>query len=175
MSVRLEPRFGHSRVQQALVLPRPHNHWHKPVQGHCPRPYGFTTCVVGSLTKYQASYVKLFIYVPIVFPWSQLSCKRPCHAGSNPLITHQSSSTTRARNTRLYTDKHGNRQISKTPGRTLLYRQRQNLGSRGPPAVGSCRNWSPPSCLTLCEDAGKDHSVSPSLHTQTSLGRSCDP
>jgi hypothetical protein len=59
--------------------------------------YGFTTCVVGSLTKYQASYAKLFIYVPIVLPWSQFSCKRPCHAGSNPLITHQSSSTAAGR------------------------------------------------------------------------------
>ena len=65
-------------------------HCHNLSQSGC--SYGFTTCVVGSLTKYQASYAKLFICVPIVLPWSQFSCKRPCHAGSNPLITHRRSS-----------------------------------------------------------------------------------
>lgn len=52
--------------------------------------YDFTTCIDGSLTKHQASYAKLLYLVPKVLPWCQLPCKRPCHAGSTPVISHRS-------------------------------------------------------------------------------------
>jgi hypothetical protein len=72
-----------SMFQLLSLCPKESKKVHLPTPRSC-STWHFTTSLDRSLTNYQASYVKLLGHAPIVLPWCQKPCKRPC---CTPLIT----------------------------------------------------------------------------------------